>query len=75
MIEQHYRILNEIDAWKKASPAVFKRGQQILTQICKDGLSDLIELHAHFSGYNEFGFLVDSLGILALHQFGGNPSG
>ncbi|KAK2941740.1 hypothetical protein BLNAU_23362 [Blattamonas nauphoetae] len=42
-------VMDGVRTWKKDAPAVRKRGQQILTKLCEEGLSEEFELQSQYS--------------------------
>ncbi|KAK2959009.1 hypothetical protein BLNAU_6025 [Blattamonas nauphoetae] len=59
-------------SWQKDDPAVRKRGQQIVTKLRDEGLSDELELHFQSCGDYSISYYHIFLGARAMTQLGGN---
>ncbi|KAK2959025.1 hypothetical protein BLNAU_6041 [Blattamonas nauphoetae] len=59
-------------SWQKDDPAVRRRGQQILTKLGDEGLSDELELHFQSYGFDSISHYHIVLGARAMTQLGGN---
>ncbi|KAK2955762.1 hypothetical protein BLNAU_9298 [Blattamonas nauphoetae] len=65
-------LLSAFQQWFKNRQTVQKRGRQILTKLCEEGLSDETETLFKSVRFDPFGRPVLSLGTKVINQMGGN---
>ncbi|KAK2961752.1 hypothetical protein BLNAU_3189 [Blattamonas nauphoetae] len=65
-------VTRGIGVWRKEGSSTQKRGLKILTQLCKEGLADEVEIFFQFRTYvlNDRRFLL--IGAKLIEMFGGN---